>query len=150
MVAGVRSALRVRSVDREGNDARYVAAFGPEAYAATLVGARGTAVEAVAFDASLDDARDGSYELVFEATRSGNFTLDATLGTHSISKLQGETVTVVPGEVFPPVTTFAPSVADGDRRRRRRPRGRPSPSSSRRATTSGTCTRTATRGSSCA
>ena len=113
VVAGVRSALRVRSVDREGNDARYVAAFGPEAYAATLVGARGTAVEAVAFDASLDDARDGSYELVFEATRSGNFTLDATLGTHSISKLQGETVTVVPGEVFPPVTTFAPSVADG-------------------------------------
>ena len=70
-------------------------------------------MEAVAFDASLDDARDGSYELVFEATRSGNFTLDATLGTHSISKLQGETVTVVPGEVFPPVTTFAPSVADG-------------------------------------
>ena len=27
-------------------------------YAATLVGARGTAMEAVAFDASLDDARD--------------------------------------------------------------------------------------------
>ena len=113
VVAGVRSALRVRSVDREGNDARYVAAFGPEAYAATLVGARGTAESETVFDASLDDARDGSYELVFEATRSGDFTLNATLGTHAISKLQGETVTVVPGEVFPPVTTFAPSVADG-------------------------------------
>jgi len=110
VVAGVRSALRVRSVDAEGNDARYLAAFGPETYSATLTGVNGSDV---VFDASLENVEDGSYELVFEATTSGDYALDAKLGTSSVTKTRGETVTVVPGEVFPPVTTFRPSFAEG-------------------------------------
>ena len=106
----MRSALRVRSVDAEGNDARYLAAFGPETYSATLTGVNGSDV---VFDASLENVEDGSYELVFEATKSGDYALDAKLGTSSVTKTRGETVTVVPGEVFPPVTTFRPSFAEG-------------------------------------
>jgi hypothetical protein len=117
VVAGVRSALRVRSVDAEGNDARYLAAFGPETYSATLTGVNGSDV---VFDASLENVEDGSYELVFEATKSGDYALDAKLGTSSVTKTRGETVTVVPGEVFPPVTTFRPSFAEGGPTRRRR------------------------------
>ena len=118
VVAGVRSALRVRSVDGEGNDARYAPAFGPETYAAFLTRVADSTAGRSArresrFDASLDDAKDGSYELVFEATSVGEFYLNATLGTASVSKLRGETVVVVPGEVFPPATTFAPSFEDG-------------------------------------
>ena len=103
-VAGVRSSVLVRSMDAYKNDAKYMTWFGPETYRSTLTGTTSTTT----FYSSLTDIQDGSYELVFEATESGVFDLSATLGDVTIQKLAGETVTVAPGEVFPPLTTFVP------------------------------------------
>ena len=108
VVAGTRSSLVVRSFDKYGNAGRYVTATGPETYKAQMTG-----VNQPVFNSTLLDSNDGSYELVFETTKTGVFGVSATLGGSLIASLTNETVFVQPGEVFPPLTTFTPGFEEG-------------------------------------